>query len=57
MKRNRPYKQGIVNTDNHPPLIKGQIIEILEEHDDYYKVRLYLTGGIEKIKKEEISIN
>jgi len=57
VKRNRPYKQGIVNTENHPPLLKGQIVEILEEHDEYYKVRLYLTGGIETVKKEEISIN
>lgn len=57
MKRNRPYKQGMVNTDSNELFIKGQILEIIEEHDEYYLVRVYLTGKIEKIKKEEISIN
>lgn len=57
MKRNRPYKQGVIATETHEFLKKGQIVEIIEEHDDFYKIRVFITGFIETVKKEDVSIN
>ena len=56
-KRNRPYKQGVIISETNEFLKKGQIVEIIEEHDDYFSIRVFLTGKLEKIKKEELTIN
>ena len=51
-----PYRQGAVNTTEHPKLTKGQIIEIMEENETSYRVRTFLTGKPESIKKEHVSL-
>lgn len=51
-----PYRQGVINTDNHPIYKKGQIVEIVGEFQENYKVRTFLTGKVEEIKKEYISL-
>jgi hypothetical protein len=50
------YRQGVVNTEEHPVLKKGQIIEILDENEEFFRVRVFLTGKIESIKKIHISL-
>ena len=55
-KRNHPYRQGVVNTIEHPRLLKGQIVELLDENEEFFKVRVYITGKIESIKKTHINL-
>lgn len=57
MKKRYPYKNGIIKTDTHPTLLKGQVIEILEDCGDFYKVRIFLNGKHEEIKKEDVLVN
>jgi hypothetical protein len=57
VKRRCPYRNGIVKTDSHPTLLKGQVIEILEDCGDIYKVRIFLNGKKEEIKKEDVLVN
>jgi hypothetical protein len=57
MKKNKPFKQGVVITETHPILKKGQIIDILEELENKYKVRSFKTANVEIINKKDISIN
>jgi len=52
-----PYKTGVVNTTTHPILMKGQVVEVLSESSDYYKVRVYLTAKVETLKKEDVVVN
>jgi hypothetical protein len=57
MKRGRPFKQAVVIVETHPVLIKGQIVDIIEEEESRYKVRSFLTAKYEFIDKKDISIN
>lgn len=57
MKRTRAYKQGAVQSIDHPVLIKGQIVDIIFEGHDFYIVQSFTTATQEKIKKEELTIN
>jgi hypothetical protein len=57
VKRRHPYKNGIVKTDNHPSLLKGQVIEILEDCGEFYRVRVFINGKNEEIKKEDVLVN
>jgi len=51
------YKQGIVNTDSHKVLRKGQIVRVIYERDGYYVVKPYIACVEQKIKKEDITVN
>jgi hypothetical protein len=57
VKRRYPYRNGIVKTDNHPTLLRGQVIEILEDCGDFYRVRVFINAQEEEIKKEDVLIN
>ena len=57
MKKRYPYRNGIVKTDNHPNLLKGQVIEILEDCGDFYRVRVFVNAKNEEIKKEDVLVN
>lgn len=48
----RAYRQGQVLTENHPTLNKGQIVEIIKEDEEYYDVRVFITGKSERIEKK-----
>lgn len=52
-----PYIQGVVIDDTHPNIRKGQIVEIVKEEGEFYKVRVYLTGALDTIEKKYISLN
>jgi hypothetical protein len=52
-----PYKQGVVKTPTHPTLIIGQVVEILEDCGDHYKVRVFINGKTETIQKNEVVVN
>jgi hypothetical protein len=51
------YKQGLVNTSTHPVIKKGQVVEIMEEDGEFYKVRVFITGKAEKIEKKFVITN
>jgi hypothetical protein len=57
VKRHQPYRNGIVKTDTHPVLLKGQVVEIIEDCEDYYKVRVFINAKREEIKKEDVLVN
>lgn len=57
MKIKRSYRQGIVITENHPTLNKGQIVEIISEDDFYYTVQSFYTSGLEKIEKKDLQLD
>ena len=57
MKIKRSYRQCVINTDTHPILQKGQIVDIIFEGYDFYTVQSFTTGTQEKIQKEFVVLN
>jgi hypothetical protein len=57
MKIKRAYRQGVIITENHPTLNKGQIVEITSEDEFYYTVQSFYTGGFEKVEKEDLQLD
>jgi len=53
----RPYKQGVVNTKDHPVLKEGQIVDIIFEGYDFYFVQSFTTSSQERIEKIYLTIN
>ncbi len=53
----KPYKQGIVNTDDHPVLRKTQIVSIIFEEGEYYIVKPYIASVEQKIFKKDLIVN
>jgi len=51
------YRHGIVNTDSHQVLRKGQAVKVLYEKDGYYVVKPFIACLEQKIKKEDINVN
>lgn len=51
------YRHGIVNTDSHPVLRKGQVVKVLYERDGMYVVKPYNASLEQKIKKEDVIVN
>lgn len=56
-KKRFAYKTGIVTTDKHPVLLKGQAVEIMLESGNDYIVRIFMTGQPEKIEKKFVLVN
>jgi hypothetical protein len=51
------YKQGIINTESHTVLRKGQLVKVLYEKDGFYMVKPYVASMEQKIKKEDVIVN
>jgi hypothetical protein len=51
------YRHGIINTDSHQVLRKGQAVKVLYERDGYYMVKPYVACFEQKIKKEDVIVN
>ena len=51
------YKTGIVITEEHPSLLKGQVVEVMAEEGEDYLVRIYITGKPAKIEKKFVLVN
>lgn len=51
------YKNGIINTDTHPVLRKGQAVKVMYEKDGFYIVKQHVTCMEQKIKKEDVIVN
>lgn len=51
------YQQGIVKTHNHPKLKFGQIVKIIEETEDLYRVKAHNNCPVEIISKEDLLVN
>ncbi len=37
--------------------MKGQVVEILEDCGDHYKVRVFINGKTETIEKDSVVVN
>lgn len=51
------FRHGIVKTRNHPSLKFGQVVSIIEETDDLYRVKLHSNAQSEIISKEDLLVN
>lgn len=51
------YRHGIVRTHNHPSLKFGQVVNIIEETEDLYRVKLHNNCQAEIISKEDLLVN
>lgn len=51
------YRQGVINTDSHSTLRKGQIVRVLYERDGFYVVKSYASSQEQKIKKEDVIVH
>jgi hypothetical protein len=51
------WKQGIINTDQHSVLKKGQMVQIISEDENEFIVKPYIASIPQKIKKEDLVIN
>jgi len=50
------YKKGIVETNEHYSLKKGQVVDIISEKLDVYLVQSYQTSKPEFVKKQDIKM-
>lgn len=50
------YKHGIVDTDSHKVLRKGQQIRVMYERDGFYIVKPYISEIEQKIEKTLVII-
>lgn len=58
MERNfQSFKQGIIRTETHSVLKKGQIVQIVSEDDETFTVKPYIASVSQKIKKEDLIVN
>ena len=57
MRIKRAYRQGMIITENHPSLNKGQIVEIISEDQFYYTVQSFNTGSLEKVEKKDLQLD
>jgi hypothetical protein len=55
--RKFPYKNGVVTTDTHPTLLRGQVVEIVDDLGEVYKVRVFMSGNPTTINKKDILVN
>lgn len=53
----RTYKQCVINTDFHPVLKRGQIVDIISETPEFYLVQSFETGTPEFISKKDVVTN
>lgn len=51
------FRHGIVNTNSHPVLRKGQAVKVLYERDGMYVVKPYIACIEQKIKKEDVIVH
>jgi hypothetical protein len=51
------YKQGVVNTEEHPVLRKTQIVSIIAEEGDFFIVKPYIASIEQKISKKDLIVN
>lgn len=57
LKRKFAYKQAIIQTNKHPHLNKGQIVEIIGETLSEYKVRVNESSPIFTLEKRDLIVN
>jgi hypothetical protein len=51
------YRQGVVLADAHPILLKGQVVEIIDESESFYRVRVNITSQVFNLLKKDILVN
>ena len=51
------YRHGIINTDSHQVLRKGQAVRVLYEREGMYVVKPYIASLEQKIKKEDVIVH
>lgn len=51
------YRQGVIMTDAHPVLLKGQVVEIIDESESQYKVRVNINSPVFILNKKDVLVN
>jgi hypothetical protein len=51
------YRNGVVLIDTHPHLLLGQVVEIIDESDNAFKVRVCHNSVVFVVNKENILVN
>jgi len=44
-------------TDAHPVLLKGQVVEIIDESESQYKVRVNINSPVFILNKKDVLVN
>jgi beta-xylosidase len=58
MKRGGVYKQGVIDTSTYITFFKGQIVDVIEEHEEYYIVRAtFESSPSVRIDKKDLIIH
>lgn len=51
------YRQGVVLAEAHPILLKGQVVEIIDECDSHYRVRVNINSPVFILNRQDILLN
>lgn len=51
------YRQGVILTEAHPILLKGQVVEIIEEAGPHYVVRVNINSPVFILNRQDVLVN
>jgi hypothetical protein len=51
------YRNGVILTNNCDPLLKGQVVEIVNETVDSYMVRVCCNSPVYTLNKKDVLVN
>ena len=51
------YRNGVVLIDTHSNLLQGQVVEVIDENDSSFKVRISVNGVVYIVDKKDILVN
>lgn len=51
------YRQGVLLTEAHPVLLNGQVVEIIDENEFQYRVRVNINSPVFVLNKKDILVN
>ena len=51
------YRHGVILTKAHPILLEGQVVEIIDESESSYRVRINLNSPVYILNKKDILVN
>jgi hypothetical protein len=51
------YRQGVILTETHATLLKGQVVQIIEEDGSDYLVRVNINSPVFVLNKQDVLVN
>jgi hypothetical protein len=51
------YRNGVVLINTRPNLLQGQVVEVIDENDTSFKVRISINGIVYIVDKKDILVN